>query len=303
MNGVSEKRILWMSVIAAILFSVAGVTLGLLFDSQMILFDGLYSFISVGLSYISLAALKFMNQSDWEKYPFGKDMLEPIVILVKYTVILLLVTGSILAAAVSLFQGGRDFQVGPAFLYAAVSMAACLGVYVYLRKKSHTGSSLVRAEANQWMMDSLVSVGVFIGFLGALVLQRFGYQGIVPYIDPVMVMLVSLYFLKFPLKEMKNAWKEVLEMAPEDNVRERVQEKVAEIEKQHKIEESFIRISRVGRTIWVEIDLVAGSDPSLESLSVQDNVREKIAEVLEGTAPKKWLTVCFMKDRRWAVEE
>lgn len=194
-------------------------------------------------------------------------------------------------------------QVGPAFVYSLIGMTACLGVFYYLKRCGEGGSALIKAEANQWMMDSLVSVGVFAGFLAALLLQVTGTAlWVIPYIDPFMVIAVSVYFLQFPLREMKKALREVLEMSPEGPLRREIEAAVQEVEAQYGITESFLRVTRVGKTIWVEIDFVAVSD-ELGSLKTQDRIREKIAGVLEGAAPKKWLTVSFMSDRRWAVEE
>jgi cation diffusion facilitator family transporter len=303
MNNDKEKNLLWVSVAAAILFSGAGIILGILFQSQMILFDGLYSLISVVLSYMSLLAAGFMSKADWKRFPFGKDSVEPLVVLIKYAVILILVAASFLAAAAALFQGGREMQVGPAFVYSLIGMSACLGVFYFLKKYAEKGSALIKAEANQWLMDSLVSVGVFIGFLAAFLLQITETAlWIIPYIDPLMVIAVSIYFLQFPLREMKKALREVLEMSPEGPVQKRIETSVQAVKEEYGIEESFLRITKVGRTIWVEIDFVTASD-DLGSLKIQDQIREKIAGSMDDAAPKKWLTVSFMKDRRWALEE
>ncbi|CAM3890139.1 cation diffusion facilitator family transporter [Alkalicoccus chagannorensis] len=305
MNEAKEKNVLWMSVIAAILFSGAGIVFGLLFQSQMILFDGLYSLISVGLSYLSLLAASFMSKADWERYPFGKDMVQPLVILVKYTVILLLVLASLTAAAVAVLQGGRMMDVGPSFVYSLIGMAACAGVWLYLRWRSVRGTSaLVKAESDQWMMDSMISVAVAVGFLVAFLMEQTGTAtALVPYVDPVMVILVSVYFLRFPLKEMKAALAEVLEMRPSDEVRQDIAAVVSGVEEAYAISETFLRVTKVGRTIWVEVDFVAEPDTPLDSLRVQDQIREQIASGMNGLAPKKWMTVSFMHNRRWAVEE
>lgn len=299
-----EKQILWMSVLAAVLFSIAGVVLGLLFQSQMILFDGMYSFISVGLSYLSLWGAAFMAKTDWEKYPFGKDMVQPLIILVKYTVILLLVVGSMLAAAVSIFQGGREIQLGASFLYASGAMIACFSFMYYLKKHKKSDSALIQAEIHQWQMDTLVSAAVFAGFLVAMVLQWFNTAlWAIAYIDPAMVILVSLYFLQFPIAGMRKALKEVLEMNPDIAVRNEIELLFQELKEEYGIAETFLRVSKTGRTIWVEIDVVAKDTSSLNSLKEQDTIREKVSALLEGAAPKKWLTISFMQDRRWAVEE
>lgn len=103
----TEKGILTISVYSAVVFSVAGVLLGILSMSQMILFDGLYSFISVVLSLLSLGAAQYIRKNDFQRFPFGKEIIEPIVLIVKYTVILVLCSGAFISAAVSFIHRGK----------------------------------------------------------------------------------------------------------------------------------------------------------------------------------------------------
>ena len=139
-----------ISVIAAIIFAVAGMVWGLILSSQIILFDGLYSLISVALSLLSLYSVSYMKKKDWRKYPFGKEMIQPLVIIVKYSVILILVIASLIAAIFSLFTGGREILLNSALVYTIFASFACYVVYFWLKRKEAKGSSgLVTAEKNQ----------------------------------------------------------------------------------------------------------------------------------------------------------
>ena len=82
-----EKKLLLVSIYIALAFSVLGILVGLLVNSQVIFFDGIYSMISVTLTGLSLLAAKYMGKTDWNRFPFGKDILEPIVLIIKYTII------------------------------------------------------------------------------------------------------------------------------------------------------------------------------------------------------------------------
>ena len=50
---------------------------GLLAGSQMIVFDGLYSFASVGLSVLAVMALRFARRGADERFPWGREAAEP----------------------------------------------------------------------------------------------------------------------------------------------------------------------------------------------------------------------------------
>lgn len=298
-----ERNVLAMSVLGAVAFSFAGILLGILSGSHIVLFDGLYSMIIVALSYLSLAAATFMGKHDDERFPFGKNMVEPLVILFKYSVILLLVVLSLLSAVYAVFTGGREVAVGIALLYAALGTAACYGFYIYLKKNAQqTGSGLIRAEANQWLMDTFITAGVLAGFIGAWALQFIpSLHAWIPYIDPVMLIVVSAYFLKYPVREMRKALKEILEMKPGKHITSHIDEFVAEAEKRYKLAESFVRVTKIGRMLCVEIDFVVNDDSKVQTIKDQDRVRETLNQQLLDKDSQLWLTVTFTSDRKWAL--
>ena len=119
-----EKKLLKFSALGAVFFAVAGILSGVLSGSQMILFDGLYSLSSVVLSLLSLAATNFIHKKD-KRFPFGKDIVEPLWVIVKYMVLLMLVGSTGLSALRSLFQGGREIVMGAALGYSAIGSIVC----------------------------------------------------------------------------------------------------------------------------------------------------------------------------------
>ncbi|MGF7184364.1 cation diffusion facilitator family transporter [Desulfitispora alkaliphila] len=298
-----EKRLLLISVYAAIGFSVLGIVIGLLVNSQFIFFDGIYSLISVALSGLSLLAAKYIGKNDWKRFPFGKDVIEPIVIIIKYTIIFLLVVASLIVAMISLFQGGRDVAIGVALIYSLVGTVGCFLTYLYFKK--HTGktqSGFLTAESNQWLIDTFVSAGVLIAFIVASILQNISSLAyIVPYVDPVMVIIISLYFMKLPIKGIKASLREVLSMAPKKELRQEVEQVMVNIEKEYNLAESFIRVSKTSKTLWIEVDFVVDNNSKIKTITDQDKVREEIKQNLSKINYEKWLTISFTSDRKWAL--
>jgi cation diffusion facilitator family transporter len=299
----SEHRILRISLYGAIIFSALGIALGVASESQIIVFDGLYSMISVLLSGVSIATVRFKNRKDNEKYPFGKDTVEPLVIIFKYSVIMMLVFISFVSAIKSLLNGGREVEIGAALVYSFISTFGCYGFYRYIKLYSiKKKSGLVSAESSQWLMDTLVSGGVLLGFGIAYVLGRFSsLNWMIPYIDPVMVIVVSLYFVKVPVIEMRKSVSELLDMAPEKGLGENVEKVVNEIEIKYDIEETFLRVSKVSTTLWIEVDFVVGENSTIETIEDQDDVREEIDKSISKLGYDKWLTISFTNDRKWAL--
>jgi predicted Co/Zn/Cd cation transporter (cation efflux family) len=294
-----EKKLLTLSVIGALLFALIGIVWGIMSSSQMIFFDGVYSFISVILSMFSLLMAQFMTKSDIRRFPYGKEVLEPISIIVKYTAILILCIVAVISAIQAILSGGRDISLGFALLYSFLSTVGCWIVYVLLNKRKML-SGFIMAEANQWKMDTLLSAAVLLGFLIASLISHTSYSALIPYVDPLMVLLVMGYFLKVPIVEIIKALREVLDMAPAQFIQKKVKEVTDNIQNHYQIEESILRISKAGNMLYIEIDFVLNKESKIQTVADQDKIREEISEQTKSLNYKKWLTVSFTNNKKWA---
>ncbi|MCR6108477.1 cation transporter [Salipaludibacillus agaradhaerens] len=294
-----ERKLLTLSVIGALVFALIGIVWGIMSSSQMIFFDGVYSFISVILSMFSLLMAQFMTKSDTRRFPYGKEVLEPISIIVKYTAILILCIIAVISAIQAILSGGREISLGFALLYSFMSTIGCWIVFVILNKRKMV-SGFITAEANQWKMDTLLSAAVLLGFLIASLISRTSYSAFIPYVDPLMVLIVMGYFLKVPIVEMIKAFREVLDMAPAQFIQKNVKEATDNIQNHYQIEESILRISKAGNMLYIEIDFVLNKESKIKTVADQDKIREEISEQTKSLKYKKWLTVSFTHNKKWA---
>lgn len=69
-NNVSQ--ILLISTINSLIFSVAGIFLGIVSNSDMVLLDSLYAIISLVISSLSLFTSFVVKRPNRESFPFGK---------------------------------------------------------------------------------------------------------------------------------------------------------------------------------------------------------------------------------------
>lgn len=297
-----EQRLLKVSATGALLFAVVAIVWGLAISSQVILFDGLYSFIGVLLSLTSLSAARFVRQTDEVRFPFGKEVIEPLVVTLQYLAIGAMCLFALFSAVGDLLQGGRPVNAGFAVLYGVVATALCLLVHLYLKRRgSGAGSGFVEAEANQWLVDGMLSLGVLFGFVVALVLSLTPLATATVYVDPVMVILVCAYFLKVPVGQIRKTGREILAMAPDESLRREVARVVEDIEEEYGFDESFLRLSKVGGKLYVEVDYVVGDSASVRDVHGLDLIREKLNGRLETVQLSKWLSVSFTADRKWAL--
>ena len=113
----NEKRTLTLSALSASLFAAGGLVVGLLVNSMVIIFDGVYSLVSLLLTLLSLATSRYIMKPSDDRFTFGRAVLEPAVIAVKGLVILLVVGYSLYSAVVSLLSGGHEVNASAATLF------------------------------------------------------------------------------------------------------------------------------------------------------------------------------------------
>lgn len=298
-----EQRLLVQSVIMAIVFAVIGIVTGILAKSQMIIFDGLYSLVSVGLSMLSLLAMKFMSKNDYKKYPFGKDIVDPLVVIVEYSVLLITISGSIFEAVKAILSGGRAVNLDVALWYSVLSTILCFLMYFQFKSKSKKFSSgILVAESSQWLFDAIASAGVLVTFVAVYIFKYFNiFNSFLPYIDPIMVIVLGVGFARLPIISIGNALKEVLDMAPEGELASELQNMVKGIEKKYHLKESFLRVSQARERLWVEVDFVVDKNSKVTTIYDQDLVREEISQTINHLGYDNWLTVAFTVDRKWAI--
>ena len=268
----------------------------------MIAFDGLYSFISLGLAVFAIITTNFINKSDFENYPFGKATLEPMLVIIKSLVLLVMCIITMFSSIKQVLNGGNDVEAGFALGYALISSVGCTAVYLYMRKASkNLNSEIVKVESNQWLMDSMLSVGVLVGFLISILLKYIGLENLSSYVDPGMVILSSTIFLKMPITSIMEAFKEITNSTADDQINYDINLLVKEIEEEYNLEESIARVAKVGRELRIEIDFIVSKDSKIKTKKDMDKVREIIDKNTNHFDLKKWMNVSFTKNKKWAI--
>ena len=297
-----ENKILKLSVVGALFFALFGIAWGWALDSDMIIFDGLYSFISVILSMLSLYINNYMAKRDFEKFPFGKHILEPIVISIKSLIIAIMCLYSLIEAVKTIANGGNNLEFGMALIYSVVSVVGCGFITFYMKAKEKALSSeLIKAEYSQWFMDTALSTAVLVAFIVAIILSKTRLNFLNPYIDPAMTVMVSLLCIRIPVKSFINSFKEVICVKANDEINDDIYVLVKEIEEEYNFEDSITRVSKVGRELRIEIDFIYNKDSKLKTLDQMDNVREEINDAIKHIDYKKWLNVSFTGNKKWAI--
>ncbi len=298
----TESYLLKISTLGTLFFAVLGIAWGWTVKSEMILFDGMYSLGGVILSLLALMGSIYINTKDHEKYPFGTKMIEPLIVIIKSLAIFIMCIYSLIGSIKDLINGGNEVQYGYALIYALISTLGCGIAYFFLKKKGKAiNSSLVNIESSQWLMDTLLSMGVLVGFLIANIIKHTEFIWFNRYLDPLMVIICSSVFIKMPIKSFGDGLKELLEFKADDSITLEIDKLVEGIEREYNFEDTITRVSKTGNDLRIEIDFIYNEESNIKVLDEMDGVREKIFNSLSHINYEKWLNVSFTKDKKWAI--
>lgn len=298
----TESYLLKISTLGTLFFAVLGIAWGWTVKSEMILFDGMYSLGGVILSLLALMGSIYINKKDYEKYPFGKKMIEPLIVIIKSLAIFIMCIYSLTGSIKDLINGGNEVQYGYALIYALISTLGCGIAYFFLKKKGKAiNSSLVNIESSQWLMDTLLSMGVLVGFLIANIIKHTEFIWFNKYLDPLMVIVCSSVFIKMPIKSFGDGLKELLEFKADDSITLEIDKLVEGIEREYNFEDTITRVSKTGNDLRIEIDFIYNEESNIKVLDEMDSLREKIFNSLSHINYEKWLNVSFTKDKKWAI--
>ena len=87
-KSASETSLLVFSLCMGIFFAALGIGWGLAIQSGVILFDGIYSGMSIILTMLSILAMRLLRQPDDDTFQFGRMAFEPLVVAFKSLVII-----------------------------------------------------------------------------------------------------------------------------------------------------------------------------------------------------------------------
>ncbi|WP_283132613.1 cation transporter [Enterovibrio norvegicus] len=216
-----ERNLLKFSTFACFCFAALGIGLGIWAGSMVIVFDGAYSLVSLLLSLMALVATIYISKPASKNKTSGKAVsaqkaavIESLVVLIKGLAVAIVCVVSFASALDALFTGGRDVNAGFALVFGVVNVAGCLATYLAIKKHSSKGAStILKAESSQWLMDTVISTAVLVGFLVAWGLMMTGYGEYAVYADPMMVILASAYFATVPVKMIKDSVKRLMALA------------------------------------------------------------------------------------------
>jgi len=292
-----ERSALGLSIASGFVLAALGILIGITAGSQIVLFDGFYTFLGIGLSWMARRVSFLVRSGPTTRYPFGREALTPLIIGLEGVALLATCSYAAFNSVLTIIHGGSRLPSGWAVSYALVAIVLPTGVW-WLMRKTARQSELVAAEATQWLAGGMLGLGMLVGFFFAHLIVGTVWTPAARYVDPSLVIIASVLFVIPPVRMIRNTFFELVEGSPDMDLQGPARDAVEEIAEQFAIGDQQLRMTKIGRKFYVEIEFLVKPDWSVLQ---SDQVRRALARKLDLLPHDLWLTVEFTADRNVGV--
>jgi len=292
MNKNHERIGIKISVVGGAFLAVSAIVMSLIAKSQAILLDGLYNFITLTMAFLSLKAINVIEAPETKHRPFGYMALEPFLNLTKSLVILTLLVVFLVTNIQELCTGGRIISLDMTTIYIFICLIIYGIIIMFLRKyKKGANSNILNVEVRNWYVDALLTAGIAISLVIATVIYRMGYVEILPYIDPIIVILLVVLSLPVPLKAFIMAVRRLLLVSSENRIEDEVKDCLSGVIDRHGLLNMQVWGLKSGRTHYLFI--YAGLKEEETRVSHLDAIRVEIFNELSKIYSQFWADIIF----------
>lgn len=291
-----EASLLRGSIVATIGVAAAGVVIGLLSGSMSIVFDGLFSSIDAVVGVVTLVVARLLASEGNHRFQYGYWHLEPLVLALNSSVLVLLCGYAFLNAVQGLMTGGHALHFDIGIVYAALVAVTCFAMAIRLRNRNaRIESELIALEVHSWMMSAFITLALLIAFAGAIAMQGTRLEYLTPYVDPLVLAVLAPALLFVPMRTARQAFREIFLITSKEMDAD-VQAAAAAAVARHGFISFKSYAVEVGRARFIEISFLVPADLPVGSVRDFDVIRHEIGDALGGIGPEQWLTIVFTCD-------
>jgi predicted Co/Zn/Cd cation transporter (cation efflux family) len=294
------ERVLAWSLWGSAVSAVAGLAWGVSSGSGAILFDGLFSALSLLTLWLALRATRLLGRPEDDRFQFGFRHLEPLVVSLRALALVLVGASAVAASVASILRGGQSLDQPSVLAFALFTLLLAGSMLVWERRVLRRSPSVtLQLDAQEWLLSALLSAGILGGWSLAHGLEEVGQERLARFIDPVLVLLVVAAVVRVPLAVLPGAMRDVLLIAPEPAVQERFRA-VVEAEAAALGQPRWkLHLARLGEGFDVELNLLVAPEVALSAAEL-DRLRTRL-EAGFGLPPHRlWLTVTITAEPRWS---
>ncbi|NDJ27966.1 cation transporter [Campylobacter sp. MIT 12-8780] len=296
-----EQFVLKVSMFAALFLAIFGISFGMSIQSMAVIFDGFVALLSVGLGFLSVLSSRYIYKEDDDVFQYGYVRFEPMVNLFKSLVLVFVCIYAFINALHSIINGGYEveFEAGAVYSFFAFLFSSVLFAYtlVFARRLR---SDLIKVDNTEWKIDSVLYFAALLAFTLSYIANFFEYDMsfVTPYIDPVLLALLSLFLCVSPLRIACENLKDLMMIAPPE-LDERITKIMQNLSTEFGFSDYDTHLAKSGRFYMLEVNILTQKNFKPKSVQEFDHIRERIEKALEIPSYNIWLRVSFTADPKW----
>lgn len=305
----TEQTILRASIAITFIVAASGITFGLLSGSFSIAFDGVYALADAGMTTVALGVSHLIVQSARSdalsgklrnRFTMGFWHLEPIVLGLNGTILIIVAIYALINAILSIQGGGRELEFGYAIAYAATTLVICIVMALVDWRANRTiQSDFLKLDIHSWVMSGAISGALLVAFAIGYGVEGTAQEWISPYIDPLALAVISVAIIPIPIGTVRQAISEMLLLTPPD-LKAHVDAIAADTVARHGFLAYRAYVAKVGRAKQIEIYFIVARNGPARRLEEWDRIRDEIGEAIGDESYNRWLTIAFTTDSEWA---
>ena len=249
-----EKSAMSVSLYGNLVFVVIELVMALVTDSQAVLLDAVYDGVEFCMLLPSIFLIPLLYKPSNEEHPFGYMQIETIFVVVKGITMTAVTFGLIFNNINLMLHGGHivSFHTVAGFELFACILGIIVTVYLYYKNKQME-SPLINMEMQGWRIDSFISLGMTVAFLLPMLIPFDWFQHIVPYLDQLITIVLSLVMIPTPIHTVITGIRDLMLIPPEEETIDDIKETIEPIIGVYGHKNLYYDIVRTGRKLCISV--------------------------------------------------
>ena len=263
----TELLILKISTVLTIIYGIVGVTIAVLCDSITMMLDGMYGVADIVVSFLAIAVVRKIRLPPNEKYHFGYAKYEPFMTAVDGILIVTICAATIFSSIQDIIHPEPMDNVHLAVIYSFISFFICMGFGMYMKRAGkRCNSTILPADAQLWIIEGIVSLGVFVAFGISGYISQTYWKGYADYIDPVLCIVLAICLLAKPIGIIRDSFYDLVDASPYQNVKDEIMKIARACAEEHRLQGiKSVKLRKAGRKLFVIIHFLADKSLSLHN--------------------------------------
>ncbi len=256
-----EKRAMSVSLYGNLFFVIVELVVAIISSSQAVLLDAVYDGVEFVMLLPSVFLIPLLYKPSNEKYPFGFMQVETLFIILKGITMTAVTIGLIANNINILLHGGRIIAFDTIAWFELFACVLGIIVALYLKRKNkNLNSPLITTEMQGWIIDSVISLGMAAAFLLPIIVPWSWFQSLVPYLDSLFTIILSMIMLPTPIKTVITGFRDLLLICPEEKTVQEIKDLIEPELKECPYSEISYEIVRTGRKLWISAYIMLKKD-------------------------------------------